>query len=501
MHRTFNLHTLINKLLALSLAVLLITGTTLTASAQTICRDSLRPCSCTPPAPGMVAWWTGNNTAEDVQGGNHGTLQNGASFTTKGGKVGATFAFDGVDDYVSAPSQSVPVGNAPRTVEMWVYTEAGSWAENSHTIFEYGAGSPGQAFGLDMHAYPSIQFYAWGDDLYVDAGAPVEGWMHVAATYDGAILRLYVNGVERGSRSYSGGINTATSDVNIGRSAAFGGASYLGLIDEVSIYNHALPGTEINSIYRADSAGKCRYSVSGRITDECGNALRGVTVAVQPLSGAFTREGVTDSLGNYSLNDLPAGGSYVVTPQSPAGSLGRFVPPDSTFINLSANQTAVFYFRPMLPGKCQLPRPIEYLSDLEWVGTPVNAYQPVNRDRSVGNGDGRGNTITLNGVVYGKGLGVHAYSEVTYHLGGQYSSFVSDIGLDDEVWTNDGSVRFIVLADGAEIYNSLEMKYDSPTQTINVNVAGTQELKLIVALENNGDTADHADWANARLVR
>jgi hypothetical protein len=501
MRRTFNLHLLINKLLALSLAALLITGTALMADAQTNCRDSLRGCACTPPAPGMVAWWTGNNTAEDVQGGNHGTLHNGASFTTKSAKVGAAFAFDEDDDYVTAPSQGVPVDNAPRTVEMWVYTEAGSWGDNSHTLFEYGAGSPGRAFGLDMHVHPFIQFYAWGDDLYVDTGAPMEGWMHVAATYDGEILRVYVNGVERGRRSYSGGINTATSDINIGRSAALGGTSYVGSIDEVSIYNRTLTETEINSIYRADAAGKCRYSVSGRITDECGNALRGVAVAVQPLGGAFTREVVTDELGYYSLNDLPAGGSYVVTPQAPAGSLGRFVPPDSTFINLSANQTAFFYFRPMLPSKCQLPRPIEYLSDLEWVGTPINPYQPVNRDRSVGNGDGRGNTITLNGVAYGKGLGVHAYSEVTYNIAGQYTSFVSDIGLDDEVWANDGSVIFSVVADGVEIYNSNEMRSTTATQTINVGVAGVQELKLKVFTTPDGDRADHADWANARLVR
>lgn len=527
MHRTFNLHTLINKLLTLALAALLITGTTLTAGAKTNCRDSLRGCACTSPAPGMVAWWTANNTAEDVQGGNHGTLHNGASFTTKGAQVGAAFMFDGIDDFVkvpASPSLNVGAGNG-FTVEAWINPNTNDGA--ARPLVEWNSSDAGGlTFGVHLwinEAYNGVggqgAIYAnivdtSGSFHLVGSAAGViqpNTYQHVALTYDkssglaaifldGEQLDLFINGQRIGDTENIGSITPQTSsDLYLGHRTAR--PHFSGAMDEVSIYNRALSETEINSIYRADTAGKCRYSVSGRITDECGNALRGVSVAVQPLGGAFTREGVTDALGYYSLNDLPAGGSYVVTPQVPAGSLGRFVPPDSTFINLSANQTAIFYFRPMLPSKCRLPRPIEYLSDLEWVGTPINPYQPVNRDRSVGNGDGRGNTITLNGVVYGKGLGVHAYSEVVYDIAGQYTSFVSDIGLDDEVWANDGSVIFSVVADGVEIYNSDVMRSASPTQTINVNVTGVQELRLRVFTTPDGDTADHADWANARLVR
>lgn len=500
MLRTHKLQTFFNRLLALALLTLVVA---LPAHAQDDCRLSLRPCMCVTPAPGMVAWWTGDNTAEDLVGGNHGTLHNGVGYSSKGGKVGAAFVFDEDDDYVSAPAQGVPTGNAPRTVEAWVYTEPGSWARNTHTIFEYGVGVNRQAFGLDMDNYPFIQFYTWDDDLLVYTGAPEEGWMHVAATYDGTTLRVYVNGVERAQRDYPNGINTVPSDISIGRSAALGGASYLGRIDEASIYDHALTDAEIASIYRADSGGKCRYAVSGRITDDCGVALEGAAVTAQSARGTLTRSTTTDAQGNYAFSGLPGGASYVITPQAPAGLRGSFAPSFSAFDILSANQTADFFFRPFRRAT-SIPclSRFDFVSDLDWVGTPINAYQEVHRDRSVGDYTGHpGNPITLNGIVYNKGLGVHANSEVIYNLGGEYSSFISDIGLDDELTANGGSVKFFVYADGRPLYSSGLMVSDSPTQTINVNVRGVYELKLVVTDAENGNISDHGDWANARLLR
>ena len=51
----------------------------------------------------MVSWWPGDGDANDIQDGNNGTLQNGATFAV--GKVGDAFLLDGIDD-------SIDVGNA-----------------------------------------------------------------------------------------------------------------------------------------------------------------------------------------------------------------------------------------------------------------------------------------------------------------------------------------------------------------------------------------------------
>ncbi|MDQ3804751.1 MAG: NPCBM/NEW2 domain-containing protein [Acidobacteriota bacterium] len=140
-----------------------------------------------------------------------------------------------------------------------------------------------------------------------------------------------------------------------------------------------------------------------------------------------------------------------------------------------------------------------YLSDLAWASA-TNGWGPVERDMS--NGDlnaGDGLTITLNGVAYGKGLGAHANSDIVYNLGGGYARFITDVGVDDEVGAN-GSVRFFVYGDGALLYDSGVMTGNSPTQNINVGVAGVQQLRLVVNVVDN-DWYDHADWAGARLTR
>lgn len=140
------------------------------------------------------------------------------------------------------------------------------------------------------------------------------------------------------------------------------------------------------------------------------------------------------------------------------------------------------------------------LSSLPFSGTPLNGWGPVEKDRSNGElGAADGRTITLNGVPYAKGLGVHAPSEVKYALNGKYTAFMADIGVDDEM-TSTGSVIFQVWADNVKLYQSPLMYTNSPTQKVNVSVAGKQELKLVVTDGGNGNGADHADWANATLV-
>ena len=142
-----------------------------------------------------------------------------------------------------------------------------------------------------------------------------------------------------------------------------------------------------------------------------------------------------------------------------------------------------------------------YLSDLTWTYM-TNGWGPVERDRSNGEdlqGDGR--TITLNGVAYTKGLGTHALSEVRYNLAGQYTTFASDIGVDDEVTSPESSVVFEVWADGVKLYDSGIMSANTATKNVSVNVSGKQELRLIVKDAGDGNAYDHADWANARLIR
>ena len=73
-----------------------------------------------------------------------------------------------------------------------------------------------------------------------------------------------------------------------------------------------------------------------------------------------------------------------------------------------------------------------YVSDMTWTQA-TNGWGPVEKDMSNGeSGAGDGRTITLNGVTYSKGLGVHAISDVRYAIA-NCTRFKASVGVDDEV--------------------------------------------------------------------
>ncbi|NJL20459.1 MAG: hypothetical protein HC895_06010 [Leptolyngbyaceae cyanobacterium SM1_3_5] len=156
---------------------------------------------------------------------------------------------------------------------------------------------------------------------------------------------------------------------------------------------------------------------------------------------------------------------------------------------LTIDRVKVEAFKAVLPD----------LSDLNWTSA-TNGWGPVERDRANGEqGAGDGGILTLNGVTYARGLGVHANSEITYALNGSYSRFLSDVGINDSVGSN-GSVVFQVWADGTRLFESGVMTGNSATRAVDVDLTGRQTLRLVVTDAGNGANYDHANWAGAQLV-
>jgi fibronectin type 3 domain-containing protein len=138
--------------------------------------------------------------------------------------------------------------------------------------------------------------------------------------------------------------------------------------------------------------------------------------------------------------------------------------------------------------------PQTFVSDLTPTSS-TNGSGPIHLDKSQ-----NGNTITLRGTTYTKGLGVRANSDVIYNLAGQYTSFISDLGIDDEVGAS-GAAEFQIFADGNKIYDSGStlLAGGGVVGHIVVNVTGVSSLDLRV-IDGAGNANDHADWAAARLI-
>ncbi|MBD2752299.1 NPCBM/NEW2 domain-containing protein [Spirosoma sp. BT704] len=142
-----------------------------------------------------------------------------------------------------------------------------------------------------------------------------------------------------------------------------------------------------------------------------------------------------------------------------------------------------------------------YLSDLTWASA-TNGYGPVEKDMSNGEaGAGDGRTITLNGQTYAKGLGAHSASSISYNLGGQYTQFITDMGLDDEMSSSCGNVEFQIYVDGTLVYRSGNMNAATATKSVTLDVSGKQTLTLMITDGGDGSACDHGDWAGARLTK
>ncbi|MBB5366407.1 NPCBM/NEW2 domain-containing protein, partial [Deinococcus humi] len=130
----------------------------------------------------------------------------------------------------------------------------------------------------------------------------------------------------------------------------------------------------------------------------------------------------------------------------------------------------------------------------------TNGWGPIERNMSNGEkGSSDGDPLSINGKKYDSGFGIHANSSMTFNLNGQCSRFISDVGLDDEVGSR-GSVIFQVYADGTKLFDSGTMNGSDAAKTVNVDVSGRKELKLVVTDAGDNVDYDHADWGGAMLT-
>ncbi|CAM5476919.1 hypothetical protein STANM309S_00801 [Streptomyces tanashiensis] len=134
------------------------------------------------------------------------------------------------------------------------------------------------------------------------------------------------------------------------------------------------------------------------------------------------------------------------------------------------------------------PAPVRdsYLSDLPWISA-VNGWGPVERDSSNGkNAAGDGTPIAFGGTGYAKGLGVHAYSDVAFHLGGAAHRFTALVGIDDfsARQSSAGATRATVYGDDRVLLTTPTLTAATGPVPVDVDVRGVRVLRLEVSDAN-----------------
>lgn len=186
-------------------------------------------------------------TVTDISGqGNHGIIA-GASWSTRG-KFGNALYFNGADSWVTINDSASLDLTTGMTLEAWVYptTSLNGWRcvllkeQANGLVYALQANSDVNQPSTGIHVANADQNLAGGPWL------ATYQWVHLAATYDGATQRLYVNGSEVANRRISGPIQTSNGVLRIGGNSIWG-EYFNGRIDEVRIYNRALNASEIQS--------------------------------------------------------------------------------------------------------------------------------------------------------------------------------------------------------------------------------------------------------------
>jgi hypothetical protein len=188
---------------------------------------------------------TGATLGDSSGNGRQGTIAN-ATWSTAG-RYGRALLFNGNNAWVTVADAASLDLTTGMTLEAWVHpTVPMTNAWRSVLMKERGTGLSYSLYANSESRRPSADVNTGGVDRTAlgTEGISANVWSHLAATFDGTTLRLYVNGTLVQSTAASGSIVAGTGALRIGGNSVWG-EWFRGYIDEVRIYSRALTAAEI----------------------------------------------------------------------------------------------------------------------------------------------------------------------------------------------------------------------------------------------------------------
>ena len=219
---------------------------------------------------GLVSCWTfdrahiDGDTAKDVWGENDGTI--GGDPQVVEGKVGEAMEFDGVDDHVKTETSATLAITDAGTLEAWIKGTGGY--EHIVGIYEWLTAT--QTIGMEIGQRDTGNAVA---DAFLGAWKVITpvytindgNWHHVVAVVSGTDLKFYIDGESRAEASGSDEMNMgagahAVMGMHLGEEL-----HYVGVIDEVRVYNIALSVDEVNQNMEAEGLELAVMSDMGKL--------------------------------------------------------------------------------------------------------------------------------------------------------------------------------------------------------------------------------------------
>jgi hypothetical protein len=200
--------------------------------------------------PQPVASYSFNENQGIVVDDSSGNNNNGSAINTAwdlNGKYGSALSFNGTDSIVSINNSSSLNLTTGMTLEAWIKPASLSKWKNVITKERPNHLVYGMYANTNTNR-PSGEISIGGSNTTIQGNSqlPVNAWTHIAVTFDGSNLQIFVNGTQVAAQSVSGSITTSANPLRIGGNLVWG-EYFSGFIDEVRIYNVALSASDIQT--------------------------------------------------------------------------------------------------------------------------------------------------------------------------------------------------------------------------------------------------------------
>lgn len=218
---------------------------------------------CLAPPSGLVSWWTGDTTQNDIAGPNSPTAVSG--ITSLPGEVFNGFSA-GKNGYVEI-KPSASLANQNFTWAAWVNPTGPGTNSDGNSIVQQEIDDYSLSVALYWRPSDSRFLFVFGntgtEGIISRDAFPAGSFYHLAATYDGSAFRLYVNGAIEGSMSETKTVAYSTNPWTIGSAGRVGieigfPRTFSGIIDELQAFNRALSQSELQALFSAGPAGECK---------------------------------------------------------------------------------------------------------------------------------------------------------------------------------------------------------------------------------------------------
>lgn len=193
--------------------------------------------------PGSGTVWNGLTGNES-----NGLLVNGAAyFSNNEGYI----AFDGVNDYASIETSNDISGNNPWTISIWanVSSSENSSGRQGWLIWQGTSNqTTNQLISMGVTS-GAIEIAHWGNDTtFTNAAVDFNQWEQYVCTYDGTTEKVYVNGIQKASKTTSLSITAGTWYI----SSRAGVAEFLNnSVSSFQVYNRSISDSEIQQNFNA----------------------------------------------------------------------------------------------------------------------------------------------------------------------------------------------------------------------------------------------------------